>query len=102
MIGPGRVLDAYSIRARWSPILLVVLPPLLLCFSLIPGLPASNKLWPLLAAAGVVVLADQLGRDAGKRLQQSLWSAGAARRRLPRSATVMPRTLCCSHASTSG
>ena len=71
--GPGRVLDTYSIKARWSPVLLVVLPPLLLCFSLVPGLPAWNKLWPLLGAAGVVILADQLGRDAGKRLQPSLW-----------------------------
>jgi hypothetical protein len=31
-IGPGRALDAYSIRARWAPVLLVVLPPLALCF----------------------------------------------------------------------
>jgi len=72
--GPGRVLDAYSIKARWSPVLLVVLPLLLLCFSLIPGLPAWTKLWPLAGAAGVVILAYQLGRDGGKRLQSSLWA----------------------------
>ncbi len=71
--GPGRVLDTYSIRARWSPVFLTVLPPLLLCFSLVSSLPTWNKLWPLLGAAGVVILVDQLGRDAGKRLQPSLW-----------------------------
>ena len=49
VIGPGRALDAYSIKARWAPVFLVVLPPLILCFSLVPGLPAWNKLWPLLA-----------------------------------------------------
>ena len=75
MTGPGRVLDAYSIKARWSPVFLAVLPPLLLCFSLVPGLPAWNKLWPLLGAAGVVILADQLGRDAGKRIQSALWDS---------------------------
>ena len=75
VISPGGVLDAYSIKARWSPVLLVLLPPLILCFSLVPGLPAWNKLWPLLGAAGVVILADQLGRDAGKRLQPALWDA---------------------------
>jgi hypothetical protein len=74
-IGPGRALDAYSIRARWAPVFLVVLPPLILCFSLVPGLPNWNKLWPLLGAAGVVILIDQLGRDAGRRLQPTLWDS---------------------------
>ncbi len=73
VIGPGRALDAYSIRARWAPVFLVVLPPLILCFSLVPGLPAWNKLWPLLGAASVVILVDQLGRDGGRRLQPALW-----------------------------
>jgi hypothetical protein len=73
--GPGRILDAYSIKARWSPVFLAVLPPLVLCFSLVPGLPAWNKLWPLLGAAGVVILVDQLGRDGGKRLEPALWDS---------------------------
>jgi hypothetical protein len=73
--GPGRVLDAYSIKARWSPVFLAVLPPLILCFALVPGLPAWNKLWPLLGAAGVVILVDQLGRDRGKRLEPALWAS---------------------------
>lgn len=73
--GPGRVLDTYSIKARWSPIFLVVLPPLILCFAFMPTLPAWNKLWPLLGAGGVVILADQLGRGAGKRIQSALWDS---------------------------
>ncbi len=75
VIGPGRTLDAYSIRARWAPVFLVVLPPLILCFALVPGLPAWNKLWPLLGAVGVVILVDQLGRDGGKRLEPALWAS---------------------------
>jgi hypothetical protein len=75
VIGPGRALDAYSIRARWAPVFLVVLPPLILCFSLVPRLPAWNKLWPLLGAASVVILVDQLGRDGGKQLQPALWAS---------------------------
>jgi len=75
VIGPGRALDAYSIRTRWAPVFLVVLPLLILCFSLVPGLPAWNKLWPLLGAASVVILVDQLGRDGGKRLQPALWAS---------------------------
>jgi len=79
-IGPGRALDAYSIRARWAPVFLVVLPPLILCIALVPGLSAWNKLWPLLGAVGVVILVDQLGRDGGRRLQPALWASwgGAA------------------------
>jgi hypothetical protein len=54
-------------------VFLVVLPPLILCLSLVPGLSAWNKLWPLLGAAAVVILVDQLGRDGGRRLQSALW-----------------------------
>jgi hypothetical protein len=75
VISSGRALDAYSIRARWAPVFLVVLPPLILCFSLVPGLSAWNKLWPLLGAASLVILVDQLGRDGGRRLQPALWDS---------------------------
>ena len=75
VIGPGRALDAYSVRARWAPVFLVVLPSLILCLSLVPGLSAWNKLWPLLGAASVVILVDQLGRDGGRRLQPALWAS---------------------------
>jgi hypothetical protein len=73
LAGPSRVLDAYSIRARWAPVVLVVLPPLLLAAILLPVLPSWQKLWPAVLAIAVLVLVDQLGRDAGKRLQPSLW-----------------------------
>jgi hypothetical protein len=75
VIGPGRALDAYSVRARWAPVFLVALPLLILFFSLVPGLPTWNKLWPLLGAASVVILVDQLGRDGGRRLQPALWAS---------------------------
>jgi hypothetical protein len=75
LLGAGRALDAYSIRARWAPVLLVVLPPLTLCFALVPGLPAWYKMWPLLGVTAIVVLVDQLGREGGRRLQPELWAS---------------------------
>ena len=74
-IGPGRALDAYSIRARWAPVFLVVLPPLILCFSLVPRCrpgTSSGRCW---VPPGIVILVDQLGRDGGKRLQPALWDS---------------------------
>lgn len=78
VIGPGRILDIYSVKARWSPVFLIALPLLLTSVALIPSLPAWNKLWPLLGAAGIMVLIDQLGRDAGKRIQPDLWASWGA------------------------
>lgn len=75
VIGPGRILDIYSVKARWSPVFLAALPLLLTCVALIPSLPAWNKLWPLIGGAGVIILIDQLGRDAGKRMQPGLWAS---------------------------
>jgi hypothetical protein len=71
--GPGRLLDSYGRQARLAPVLLVALPAVLLGLALIPSLPTWQKLWPILAGGGVVILLEQLGRDAGKRLQADLW-----------------------------
>lgn len=73
--GPGRVLDTYSLKARWSPVFLVALPLIVACIAFVPSLSAWDKLWPFLGAAAVIVLVDQLGRDAGKRLQRGLWDS---------------------------
>jgi hypothetical protein len=73
--GAGRILDTYSLRARWSPVLLVALPLIVACVAFVPSLSAWDKLWPFLGGAAVVVLVDQLGRDAGKRMQPSLWAS---------------------------
>jgi hypothetical protein len=75
IIPPGRPLDIYSAKTRWSPVFLVALPLLLLSIALVPGLPNWDKMWPLLAGGSLVVLIDQLGRDAGRRLQPGLWSS---------------------------
>ena len=45
---------------------LVVLPILILVLLARSGVAAWNKLWPLLGAASIVILVDQLGRDGGK------------------------------------
>jgi hypothetical protein len=73
--GAGRILDTYSLRARWSPVLLVALPLIVACVAFVPSLSAWDKLWPFLGGAAVVVLVDQIGRDAGKRMQPSLWAS---------------------------
>jgi hypothetical protein len=71
----GSFLDGYSRRARLAPVFLVALPALGLGLALIPSLSAWHKLWPLLAGGGLLALVDQLGRDAGRRLQPGLWSS---------------------------
>lgn len=73
--GAGRILDSYSLKARWSPVLLVALPLIITCVASVPSLSAWDKLWPFLGGAAVVVLIDQIGRDAGKRMQPDLWAS---------------------------
>jgi hypothetical protein len=75
IVGPGRILDSYSVKARWSPVFLVALPLLVACVAFVPSLSAWGKLWPLLGGAAVIILIDQLGRDAGKRMQPDLWAS---------------------------
>jgi hypothetical protein len=75
LTGPGRALDAYSIRARWAPVVLAALPPILLAIALLPGLPTWDKLWSLAGAGAVFILVDQLGRDGGKKRQAALWES---------------------------
>jgi hypothetical protein len=71
----GSILDSYSRRARLAPVFLAALPALGLVLALIPTLPAWHKLWPVLAGGGLLALVDQLGRDAGRRLQPALWAS---------------------------
>jgi hypothetical protein len=75
IVGAGRILDSYSLKARWSPVLLVALPLIVACIAFAPSLSAWGKLWPFLGGAAVVILVDQLGRDAGKRMQPNLWAS---------------------------
>lgn len=73
--GTGRMLDSYSLKARWSPVLLVALPLMIVGIAFVPSLSAWDKLWPFLGGAAVVVLIDQIGRDGGKRMQPGLWTS---------------------------
>ena len=65
--------DRYSRRARLAPVFLVALPATMLCATFVPNLAGWHRLWPIVSAGGIFVLLDQLGRDAGRRLEPTLW-----------------------------
>jgi hypothetical protein len=66
--------DAYDRRARIAPVLLVAAPLLPLAMAALVQLPGWQKLWGF-AWLAVPVLAEELGRDRGRRLQPNLWRA---------------------------
>ncbi len=68
-----RVLDSYVWRARIFPITLTVSPLAILILTLDPPLDAWSRAWSIVGAA-VVVLASQVGRDAGKHREPALWA----------------------------
>ena len=100
VIGPGRALDAYSIRARWAPVFLVVLPPLVLCFALVPGC-RPGQARPLRGQPAS--LSSLISWAAtGKAASAALWASwGGARRQQPSGTATLP-IRSCSHASMSG
>jgi len=69
-----RRLDAYSWRARIQPVLLTALPCSLLGLAWLPSLPNLEKLIALIVGSGFPLLADQLARSWGKRLEQRLFA----------------------------
>jgi Flp pilus assembly protein TadB len=67
-------LDAYTARARLGPAALAALPALALLGG---GLLAPSEVAKLgtTAIAAVLLVASQLSRDAGRRLQPALWES---------------------------
>jgi hypothetical protein len=69
------ILDAYDVRARLYPTLLVVLPAALLTISIFPAsLRGWSLLWGLFVWCGGTVLLAQIGRDPGKKKQTKLFN----------------------------
>ena len=73
----GLRLDRYSSQAEALPVLMTIFP-LALCFmvvlpegTLLEDLPVKSM--PLIGLAGFSFLASQIGADAGKRIEGSLW-----------------------------
>ena len=66
--------DAYTLRARAWPLLLVASPPFVLA-----GATAHLRLGPAIGSAGlgvaVVFLGSQFARDAGKKREPELWAS---------------------------
>lgn len=68
-------LDSYAIRARYFPVVLVVLPA---AVALVPWIPTESVQWRILISLAVsapaVVLLSHFGRDLGKRQQVKLFA----------------------------
>lgn len=88
-------LDSYTLRARYFPAVLVVLPLTAALVNLLP--PESEKfkvLASIVASAPVVVLLSHFGRDAGKEKQEVLfrkWGGAPAMRMLRHRDTFLNR-----------
>lgn len=67
--------DKYSWRARIRPVLLASLPLVLPVTAALPALPRAQLLWSLALLSGVPLLADQLGRGRGKRIEGRLFQS---------------------------
>jgi hypothetical protein len=67
--------DKYSRRARIRPVLLASLPLALPVSAALPDLPRAHLLWSLALLSGVPLLADQLGRSRGKRIESRLFQS---------------------------
>ena len=82
-----RILDPYTLRAQFQPILLAILPVGLLLFTWLPGdsFPVSGLLGTIGTASAITLLA-QMGRDQGSKKQSALWDrwGGAPSTRLLR------------------
>ena len=100
----GSGLDGYTLKARYVPALIVVLP-LWLAFAV--WFPRDDQFLGVFASAGVTLvlsmLLAQIGRDAGKKRQQSLfdeWGGPPTVRALSyRSGIVNPVSLARCHAA---
>lgn len=72
---PHKYLDAYTIQARLSPVLLVMLP---LGFAIVAWFPQKFLGWGLLiwlaASCGMAVLLSEFGRDRGKQKEPHLFA----------------------------
>jgi hypothetical protein len=67
-------LDRYTIRARLAPALLVALPIGLATFAWFPdGVRIWGAVWAFIAWSGGTALLAQIGRDAGRRKEPSLF-----------------------------
>lgn len=80
--------DSYTVKARLLPTFIVLLPVVLLCFSLFPEIIEGWKLLAsLLVSFGSTMLLSQLGRDLGKSKEQALFKSWGG----------SPTFLICSH-----
>ena len=68
--------DPYTLRARIHPALTAVLPLAFLLLTLLPGQPIlATAFFGLLGTIGGTAVAAQLGREWGRKKEQSLWNS---------------------------
>ena len=70
-----KALDAYSIKARYAPTMIVLAPLFLIAASFFPEQITSSKNLLVLIGSflGITVVFDQVGRDYGKKRQTDLF-----------------------------
>lgn len=76
-MGVGTVLgtiDRYVWKARIRPVVLALLPFALPAAAVAPEWANGGRLWALVQLAGVLLLAEPLGRARGKRIEQELFT----------------------------
>jgi hypothetical protein len=77
-MGVGTVLgaiDRYVWKARIRPVVLALLPLALPTAAVAPGWAHGGRLWALVQLAGLLLLAEPLGRARGKRIERELFTA---------------------------
>jgi hypothetical protein len=77
-MGVGTLLsgiDRYSWKARMRPVVLVLLPIALPAAAVAPERANGGRLWTLAQLAGLLLLAEPLGRARGKRVEEGLFTA---------------------------
>lgn len=70
-----RIFDRYSWKARVRPLILAILPIAMPAVAAAPAWPHGRGTWWLVPLAGVVLLAEPMGRARGKRLESSLFAS---------------------------
>ncbi|MFK4222269.1 hypothetical protein [Streptomyces sp. NPDC019890] len=68
-------IDRYSWKARIRPVVLVLLPIALPAAAVAPEWANGGRLWILAQLAGLLLLAEPLGRARGKRVEEGLFTA---------------------------
>lgn len=70
-----QLLDKYSVKARWKPVLIATLPIPISVVLLFPNVKiALSIVWALASYAGCAFLLSEIARDLGKKMEERLFA----------------------------